>query len=86
MIVAKNKSELLANLRSMLTEAFRLRNEGASYAKLSRSQGNADGYMRALIDMGVATEREILAVVVDQRRVVDGPATKEFDSHSILAA
>ena len=86
MIVAKNKTELLANLRSMLTDAFRLRNEGASYAKLSRSQGGVDGYVRALIDSGVATERELLALVVDQRRVVDGPATKECQSESILAA
>jgi len=86
MIVAKNKSELLATLRSMLTESFRLRNEGSSYANLARSQGLADGYMRSLIDAGVASERELLALVVEQRRVVDGPATKEFQSESSLAA
>jgi hypothetical protein len=86
MLVAKNKSELLANLRSMLTESFRLRNEGASYANLARSQGCVDGYMRSLIDAGIASERELLALVVDQRRIVDGPATKEFQSESFLAA
>ncbi len=86
MNVAQDKSELFANLRSMLTETFRLRNEGASYANLSRSQGCVDGYMKALIDAGITTERELLALVIDQRRVVDGPATKEYRPESTLAA
>jgi len=80
------KSELLVNLRSMLAEAFRLRNDGASYANLARSQGRVDGYIRALIDAGIATEEELLALVTDQRRVVDGPATTEFESEKFLAA
>lgn len=86
MIVANSKSEMLVNLRSMLSEAFRLRNEGASYAILARSQGRVDGYMRALIDGGIATEKELLALVTDQRRVVDGPATREVASEEFLAA
>ncbi len=83
---ASNKSEMLANLRAMLTDVFQLRNHGASYANLARAQGYVDGYMRSMIDAGIAGERELLALVVDQRRVVDGPATKELQPETTLAA
>ena len=86
MIAASSKNEMLVNLRSMLIEAFHLRNQGASYANFARSQGCVDGYMRALIDGGFATESELLMLVTEQRRVVDGPATKELVSEEFLAA
>ena len=80
------KNEMLAKLRSMLTDVFRLRNQGATYANLARAQGYADGYMRSIMDSGIANEHEILALVANQRRIVDGPATKEMTSETILAA
>jgi hypothetical protein len=83
---ASNKVEMLVNLRAMLTDVFNLRNQGASYANLARAQGHVDGYMRSIIDAGIASERELLALVVDQRRIVDGPATKELQSETTLAA
>lgn len=83
---ASNKSEMLANLRAMLTDVFQLRSQGASYANLARAQGHVDGYMRSILDAGIASERELLALVVDQRRVVDGPATRELQPETILAA
>ncbi len=86
MIVAESECEMLLNLRSMLTEVFRLRNEGASCANLAHSQGLVDGYMRALVNGGVATEKELLKIVTDQRRAVNGPATREFASEEFLAA
>jgi hypothetical protein len=86
MIATHTKSEMLANLRSMLTDVFRLRNQGASYANLARAQGYIDGYMRSIIDAGLANERELLVLVAEQRQVVDGPATKELTSETILAA
>ncbi len=86
MIVTGTKSEMLANLRSMLTDVFRLRNLGASYANLARAQGHVDGYMRSIIDAGIASDHELLTLVADQRRIVDGPATKELVSETTLAA
>ncbi len=86
MMVAELECEMLNNLRTMLTEVFRLRNEGASSANLAHSQGLVDGYIRALIDSGVATQKELLKIVAEQRRAVDGPATRELASEESLAA
>jgi hypothetical protein len=36
-----------------------------------------DGYMRALIDTGCATQKELLAVVAEERKEVFGPALLE---------
>ena len=80
------KSEMLTNLRSMLMDVFRMRNQGASYANLARAQGCVNGYMRSAIDAGIASQRELLALVADQRRIADGPATRELESDTILAA
>lgn len=68
---------MLQELRRMLRESFTLQHEGGSYAKLARAQGNADGYMRALLDAGHASQRELLALVGEERAAVRGPATRE---------
>jgi hypothetical protein len=70
-----SKSELLQNLRMLLREAFGLRNRGAAYAKISRAQGYADGYMRMLLDAQLVDQRELLRLVGEERCRVDGPAT-----------
>ncbi len=70
-----SKAEMLDNLRAMLRDVFRLRTEGVAYARLARAHGYVDGYMRVLIDTGVADRRELLAIVAEERLGVDGPAT-----------
>jgi hypothetical protein len=40
----------------------------------------ADGYMRALIDLGVATQKELGVVVVEERTRMLGPATQTLTS------
>jgi hypothetical protein len=86
MQATRSKAEMLAHLRSLLTDVFRLRTQGAAYAKLARAQGCADGYMRAMIDAGLATQRDLLIFVAEQRRIIDGPATEELDIESFQAA
>lgn len=72
---SKSTAELLNQLRALLREAFSLRNQGASYAKIARAHGYVDGYMRMLVESGLADERTLLELVSEVRRGVDGPAT-----------
>lgn len=69
------KATMLENLRTMLRDVFRLRRDGAAYARLSRAHGYVDGYMRALMEAGIATQKELLELVAAERVRVDGPAT-----------
>jgi hypothetical protein len=70
-----SKSELLQTLRMLLREGFRLRNQGAAYAKISRAQGYADGYMRMLLDARIVDQAELLRLIGEERCGIDGPAT-----------
>ncbi|MCC6216038.1 MAG: hypothetical protein IT376_14325 [Polyangiaceae bacterium] len=69
------KAEMLDNLRAMLRDVFRLRTEGVTYARLARAHGYVDGYMRVLLEAGIADKRELLAIVAEERTTHDGPAT-----------
>jgi len=73
----KSTAELVDQLRSLLREAFSLRQQGAAYARIQRAHGYADGYMRMMIDSGMMDARTLLALVAEVRREVDGPATRE---------
>ncbi len=70
-----DKERLIATLRELLRESFRLRNEGAPYAKLTHCQGCVDGYMRALTGAKIVDDRELLLIVAEERRGVNGPST-----------
>lgn len=81
----KSKREMLHNLRSLLRRALKLRSEGASYAQAARVQGYADGYMRVLLDAGVADQVELLNIVGEEREARDGPAYAVVDSGTAAA-
>ena len=74
----KSKAEMLDNLREMLREALRLKKQGVAHARLARVHGTIDGYMRVLLESGIAEYKELLFVVSDERRSADGPATAEI--------
>jgi len=80
------KPQLLRTLRRLVADTCRMRNEGASYAKLAHSQGYADGYMQLLIDAGFVTQQEVLDLVVEVRRGVSGPATRTLPVEPALSA
>ena len=69
--------ELLENLRGMVRDMLRLRRDGGVYAKLARAHGYVDGYMRVLLETGVADHKTLLALVADERTRFEGPATAE---------
>lgn len=76
-MATQGKEELLENLRSMVRDMLRLRSEGGAYAKLARAHGYVDGYMRVLLEAGIADHKALLALVADERRKAEGPSTRE---------
>ena len=74
----RSKADLIAELKLHLHEVLMSRKEGASHPRLSRAQGFVDGYMRALLESGLATKAELLALVAAERALVNGPATREL--------
>ena len=63
------RKQTLSRLRTIVHELYEARYEGASAGRIYRAQGMADGYMRALIDLGVAREAELLALIDEEQRI-----------------
>lgn len=81
-----SQPQMLDNLRAMLKDVFKLRTEGVTYARLARAHGYVDGYMRVLLETGVATRKELLELVAAERTRCDGPATAEVEpDHDVTA-
>ena len=70
----RTKADMLSELKVMLYDALLAKTRGATYPRLARAHGYVDGYMRALLDAGIATNQELLALVGEARTTVDGPA------------
>jgi hypothetical protein len=74
--------ELLDNLRGMVRDMLKLRRDGGAYAKLARAHGYVDGYMRVLLETGVADSKTLLALVAEERARFEGPATAEVTAEA----
>jgi hypothetical protein len=72
----KSKTEVVAELRSMLADVFAAKASGEAYGRLARAHGYVDGFMRALLDMGIVTKAELLEVVNAERERSSGPAMR----------
>ena len=83
-MATQSKTELLETLRGMVRDMLRLRSEGGAYAKLSRAHGYVDGYMRVLLETGIADSKTLLGLVADERRKLDGPSTREVAAEETL--
>jgi hypothetical protein len=73
-----SRDVMIQTLRGLLGDAFALHEKGAAGARLGRSYGMADGYMRALIELGIATQKELRVVVAEERVRRLGPATQRL--------
>lgn len=73
----RSKTEMLEELKTLLRDVFAAREKGASHPRMTRAQGYVDGYMRVLLETGMASQHELLALVAEQRAAVSGPATSE---------
>lgn len=75
-----SKDSAIQTLRGMLGDAFALHQKGGAGARLGRTYGIADGFMLALIELGVATQKELHTVVVEERARRLGPATQTLQA------
>ncbi len=84
----KSKADILAELRGMLRDVFAAQAAGQLHTRVARAHGYVDGFMRALLDSGVAGKRELLEIVAAERERVSGPALRtlaEVDPESAAA-
>lgn len=72
------KDQMLRELDVLLRDMLEMRYRGGDHARLAYAQGLVDGYMRALLEGGLATRDDLLALVRKQRTAMDGPATREI--------
>ncbi|NUP06539.1 MAG: hypothetical protein HOW73_10820 [Polyangiaceae bacterium] len=79
------KAESIAELRRALRNMLTLMNEGSTFPKLSRAQGYVDGYMRALLDGNLASQKELLAIVAEERAKLNGPASADVETEDRFA-
>jgi hypothetical protein len=75
----RTRAEVLADLKTMLKDMLTASAAGAGGARLARAHGYVDGYMRALLDLGIATRSELLEVVAAERERHNGPAIRVLD-------
>jgi hypothetical protein len=80
----RSRHELIVTLRGMLGDAFALHRKGATGARLGRTYGMADGYMRALMDLGLATQKELGVVVLEERTRALGPSTQSLATETLV--
>ena len=62
------RDELLVVVRNLLQDVMKARFDGAAYDKLARAHGYTDGYMRALLDIGLVDRQAMLELVGEERR------------------
>ena len=82
----RTKPELLSELQTMLRDVFTAAAGGTAYARIARAHGYVDGFMRALLDMGVVQQRELVEIVAAERERASGPAVRVMDSKDVAAA
>ena len=80
------KSEVLSELQTMLRDLLAAAATGGGRARIARAHGYVDGYMRALLDVGVADRAELVELVASERERVSGPAVGIVEAPSDEAA
>jgi len=62
------KNHIVSRLQEVLRDLFDSHHRGTLTAPFYRAQGFADGYMTALSDLGVFSDRELLELVSRERQ------------------
>ena len=70
----RSKADVMAELQAMLRDVLAAAAAGTNYARVARAHGYVDGYMRALLDLGAATQAQLVALVAAERERTRGPA------------
>lgn len=72
-----SKLTLLNQVRTLIAESTQARFSGVSGFKAAKTTGYADGYMKAMLDMGLVSKAELLEAIGDARQgVVNASAHK----------
>jgi hypothetical protein len=79
----ENKPALVNVLRSLLTGVFSAQVEGGNHQKLVRAFGYADGYMRAVLEAGIVSQKELLTIVQEERTRMMGSGSAELPSDAL---
>ena len=77
------KEDSLSRLRAILAELYEARYNGANAARFYKAQGMADGYMRALSDLHVMADDELLDFVGKEKRAAAARADSKT-THSAM--
>jgi hypothetical protein len=77
----RTSAEMISELKTMLRDMLAASATGAPGARLARAHGYVDGYMRAMLDLDVASRSELLALVAAERERFAGPAVRVIDRH-----
>jgi hypothetical protein len=70
----RSKAEVMAELQTMLRDVLAAAAAGTSYTRVARAHGYVDGYMRALLDLEIATQAQLVELVAAERELRSGPA------------
>jgi hypothetical protein len=76
----RTKTEVLSDLGTMLRDVIAAKAAGGTYGRIARAHGYVDGYMRALLDLGVVSKEELLEIVANEREKASGPAMRVLGS------
>ena len=74
--MTQSKDELLSELRTMLRDVFAAQAAGQVQSRVARAHGYVDGFMRVLLDTGIASKQELLELVAAERHAISGPALR----------
>jgi hypothetical protein len=75
----ESKVDVMNELRKMLRDVLAASAAGAVQGRFARAHGYVDGYMRAMLDLGVASKQQLLEVVASERERAGGPAIRVID-------
>lgn len=70
-----SSAQVFGTVRKLLRDVLESRSRGESERKLRGAHAFVDGYMQAMLDAGLATRRDLLALVAEERALLAGPAT-----------
>jgi len=75
----RTKADVLSELQTMLRDLLAAAATGAARGRLARAHGYVDGYMRAILDLGITSQAELLQLVAAERERASGPAIRVLD-------
>jgi hypothetical protein len=70
----QTRDHVLEELRTMFRNVLAMSASGARIGQHAHVRGCVDGYMRALLDLGVTTRGELLGLIAAERERANGPA------------